>query len=104
MDSSTLSVSTPLPSVRLVLSGHVTIVPGKIHNATWLNGSDWLDVTEGEVTCLTDLHLCRHGLLISSWIKLLNCSDRMYLMSSARRTACTGQSEFSILPSMEMYC
>ena len=73
----------PDSSLTILAYGSPLSVPGKIQNATRLDGSQWLDLIEStNRSCLTNLALCRHGLTIALWVKFREYEGGMFYLST----------------------
>ena len=71
------------PSLRISLFGNPRITPGRIGGAVYLDGQDkYMSLGPQETSCLGNLDLCRHGFLLSTWLRLGRLREGMDVLSS----------------------
>ena len=84
MDSITGNNRIVHPYLRVDTSGQPVITgDGKISGALQLNGNgQYASIVRQHASCLGNLDLCRHGMLLSMWIKPGQLQDGMDFISS----------------------
>lgn len=71
------------PTLDIKLFGQPVITRGRINGALNLDGVDDYAFIEGQRSnCFVNLDFCRHGLLLSSWLKLDRLRDGMGILST----------------------
>lgn len=71
------------PRIRIDTFGLPRIAPGRIGGALNLDGSnEFASLGKQQEVCLGNLDLCRHGLLLSAWLRPGQLKDGMDVMSS----------------------
>jgi hypothetical protein len=70
--------------LNITVHGRPVIVPGKIGNATRLDGeTQFIDLGEHSDTCLGSLiHCVHHGLTLSIWVKFRRLEPGMHYLST----------------------
>lgn len=71
------------PTMRIEAFGQPRIAPGRVGGALDLDGSnEFVSLGRQQSSCLGNLDLCRHGLLLSAWLQPGQLKEGMDLMSS----------------------
>ena len=83
MDELSGSGRMPHPSLRLDLTGQPRLVDGKLGKALALDGNaQFLSVDRQGDACLGNLDLCRHGVLVSAWLRPGQLREGMDFLST----------------------
>lgn len=70
------------PNLHIKLFGKPVITKGRINGALSLGVDDYAFIEDQKSNCFVNLDFCRHGLLLSSWLKLDRFRDGMGILST----------------------